>query len=300
MELQLFEDFILCGVHYLSEDVSCTLMSNFNIYSNNTSRHLGGVYSINRGVVTEDSSFFSLNFAVNYAGTIYIRNSGELNILNSLFSGEGTNVWCGSIYLCENSIILVINSSFENCKGRSGGVFYFEDHYNVTIFQSYFTGNEPYEGGVAIIDSSNNEFNLISCIFMNTPVQNSLFSLSSAYGNIKFSSIISINVNCTFFDLINSVAYIENSNYSEQYCQTSTKGCICSIQDSSISLKNVQITNITLNTEGSLFYSYNGLSLYLENIAVSLLGGISDCSCGNLMYSTMEIINSSFWSFEAT
>lgn len=285
------------GVYYLSEEASNLLNAN-NVYLNNTSFHAGGVCAINRGIMSEDSSTFLGNTALDEGGTIFIGNAGVCYLFNSVVNGEKSIIWGGSIYVCENSILFLKNSIFKNCYSRSGGTFYFENYQNITLVGSYFLNNSAYEGGVAVIDSSGYNITIISCYFQENPTQQYLFRISSIQGFITFSQITVENNDCSFMSVANAFVIFQDSNISNQNCKNSITSCIISLKDSTVILKNLEIVNTTLHNDGQLFYYEVVNSLYrffdLEGVKVMDILGISKNSCGNIVTSKIEIRNSSF------
>lgn len=203
------------GVFFLSDEKATIVNGKQNLYKNNTSTQAGGVFAINRGVINEKEGLFSHNSATTQGGAIYVRNSGKMIISFCSFELEKANIWGGVVYLFEKSNILVENSTFKGCTAYSGGVFYFENHQNLTILSSLFEKNYANEAGIAQIDSSNREFTIINCGFYFNLEQKYLFYINAIVALSTFSKLIVGQNNCSLVSIVNSqVLFTEVEIYS--------------------------------------------------------------------------------------
>lgn len=267
------------GVYYLSEEASSLLTSTNNQYKNNTSYNGGGVYSINRGFVNESKSNYQGNSAKNQAGSIVLRNSAILKIFSCRFKNESSNIWGGSIALTENSDLFISNSNFSGCHAKQGGVLYIENHYNLTVFGSIFTQNLADAGGVMLVYTSSQNLSFHNCFFLSNPSQKYLMLVTSSSGTFLLSSSIARNNNCTLLGVTSSKAIIESSNISYSNCSDSSVGCVLYAEESNTTLKLLNLLEIQIKTEGSLFYYLNCPNAVVQNIQIDGVLGLSKGGC---------------------
>ena len=283
------------GVFYMSEETSTIMISENNIYKNNTSYNSGGVYSINRGLLSDSYGSFSSDYAFNQGGSIFIRNSAQCMIFNSNFNVERTDIWGGSIFLSENANLYIYNSSFNGCISKQGGVVFLENHHNVTILFSQFSNNIAYEGGAILIYTCSNDVLISNSTFKNNPAQKYLIMMTSSTGTTNLRHINASMNNCTLFGVINSNLNLLDSYISSSDCTESTIGCILYAEESYIYISNLEAIYITVKATGSAFYTLSGKSIQFMYILLIYVIGVSTGACIQSTDSSVYMSNLSFF-----
>lgn len=282
------------GVFFISEESACSLHNYGNIYMNNTSYGSGGVFSLNRGFLSENQSTFENNYAFNQGGTIILKNSASCHIFSSNFKLESTKIWGGSISLTEDSFIYVKNVVFEKCYSNQGGVIFIENHNFLMMENLVFINNAAYEGAVALLYTSVNDVAFENCSFLLHTAQKSLFMATSSLGNIGMKNILLKDNYCNFFTTTYSKVILNDSLIMKSDCTLSTSACIIHSEESYVDLYKLTLIDNRIKIDGTLFYLDNEAVLKMQEIYIKNISGISKGSCLTSSGSKLYIINSKF------